>query len=253
MRQAFLIMPFRANLEWLRQEIVIAGVDAGFTVIRGDDIFTPGVILEQIESSIMDSEAIIAVCTGKSANVFYELGIARMFHDPILVAETEVDLPFDVSHFRSHLYGNNRIGVRDAVSAALTSLPRKPIKPLLRHLTVEVVTEQVVTDDRQDLYWIDRDQVIRRLPNSETSSLFSAMRPTVHLPSVKMDRLIRGRPIRPLAKQDFRRINHDVFALLEGYWFYIRTLAPVYQHGWASVDDLPEMTDAERRNFQPFL
>jgi hypothetical protein len=253
MRRGFLIMPFSARFDWLRQEIVLAGQDSGFEVERGDDIFKPGVVLEQIEASILNADAVIAVCTGKSANVFYEMGIARTFHEVILVAESDEDLPFDVGHFRAHLYGGNPGGVRGAVAEALRTIALKPMKPLLRHLAAEVASEQVVAPiDGEELYWLDHAQILRRLPNEETATVFAANRPVIRLPSMQLDRLVSGPPISPLSKQHFRRINLDVFVLIEGLWFYLNTLAPIYRHGWASVPDLPEITEHERRTYRPF-
>ncbi len=50
------------------------------------------------------ADAVIAVCTVRNANVFYELGLADQIHKPILVAAEAQDLPFDVTHFRAQLY-----------------------------------------------------------------------------------------------------------------------------------------------------
>jgi hypothetical protein len=37
--------------------------------------------------------------------VFFELGIADQWHWPVLLAEKETDLPFDVRHYRALIYG----------------------------------------------------------------------------------------------------------------------------------------------------
>jgi len=72
---------------------------------RADDIFEAGIIIEQIRRSEMfGADAVIAVCTVRNANVFYELGLADQIHKPILVAAEAQDLPFDVTHFRAQLY-----------------------------------------------------------------------------------------------------------------------------------------------------
>jgi hypothetical protein len=99
-------MPFDDDLEWLRAAIVEAGRLAGIEVERADDIFEPGVVIDQIRDRIEIADAVIAVCTGRNANVFYELGIADVLgHRAVLIAESSADLPFDVQHFRAHLYG----------------------------------------------------------------------------------------------------------------------------------------------------
>lgn len=142
--KAFLLMPFASEFDWLRDLIVAAGDDIGVDVQRADDIFAPGVIIDQVRSRIESAEAILAVCSGRNANVFYELGIAESLHRPILIAATADDLPFDVRHFRAQCYGGNesspeRASFRSRVSAALQAVindrnerPRTP--GLLTHL-----------------------------------------------------------------------------------------------------------------------
>jgi hypothetical protein len=135
MKRDFLIMPFRDDLDWLHDEIVTAGVVEKVLIERADSIFSPGMILEQIFTAIDRADIAIAVCTDKNANVFFELGYAWHRHRPILVAETTADLPFDVSNYRTELYGGDSAGqhpatfrgrLRKAINGALTDehLPR---------------------------------------------------------------------------------------------------------------------------------
>lgn len=113
----FIIMPFLDDLVWLHETIVKAGVSAGVRLERADDIFEPGVVLDQIRDAIDRSDAIVAVCTGRNANVFFEMGLAWREHRPILVAEGDQDLPFDVAHYRTALYGSETPG-KDRASLA---------------------------------------------------------------------------------------------------------------------------------------
>ncbi|GAA2816803.1 hypothetical protein GCM10010441_46670 [Kitasatospora paracochleata] len=106
-KSAFIIMPFRDELDWLHYEIVSACSAEGVTARRGDDVFSPGAILGQILEDIDSSDVIFAVCTGKNANVFFELGYAWQRHEPILIAEDTHDLPFDISAFRVAMYGQD--------------------------------------------------------------------------------------------------------------------------------------------------
>lgn len=103
---AFLLMPFQDGLNWLRDEIVLAAADAGIAVERADDISSPGVIVDQVVDSIEQADLVIAVLTGHNPNVFFELGIAWRWHEPVLVADTAEGLPFDIRHRRVVLYGS---------------------------------------------------------------------------------------------------------------------------------------------------
>jgi hypothetical protein len=111
--RVFLMMPFLNELNWLHEEIIAAGADVKARVWRADDIFEAGIIIEQIRDRMFGADAIIAVCTGRNANVFYELGLADQIHKPILVAAEAQDLPFDVTHFRAQLYGPEGSADRD--------------------------------------------------------------------------------------------------------------------------------------------
>lgn len=67
------------------------------TVHRSDDLFTENVIIQDIWSSIYASRLVIADCTGRNPNVFYELGIAHTLGRPVvLVTQNTQDIPFDV-------------------------------------------------------------------------------------------------------------------------------------------------------------
>ncbi|RIK08254.1 MAG: hypothetical protein DCC49_09330 [Acidobacteria bacterium] len=107
MRRGFLLMPFREDLEPIREIIVAAGRDSGVAIERADDIFRPGVVVEQILEAIDTAAVVVALCTGRNANVFFEMGWAWRIHDPILVAATTDDLPFDIQHLRAVIYGHD--------------------------------------------------------------------------------------------------------------------------------------------------
>jgi hypothetical protein len=115
-RKAFLLMPFDPAMEWLRDLLVAAGAEAGVVVERADDIFAAGVVIDQVKARIREADAVIAVCTGRNANVFYEMGLADEQHAIIMVAESADDLPFDVQHFRAQLYGG---ALRDTLPARI--------------------------------------------------------------------------------------------------------------------------------------
>jgi hypothetical protein len=241
------LMPFEPKFDWIRGELTRAGQAAGYVVERADDIFTPGVIIEQIEKSIIEADAVIAVCTGRNANVFYELGLAQMVHEAILLAETDSDLPFDIAHRRAIIYGGNPVALATRVSLALKELPKERARRALRRTMDELLTERVVQAHGDDhLYWLTEEGIARVLPNSETASLYTKVRPVANISKAQLDSLAKGAPMTALGKPSLRRSNLDMFALLDGYWHYLTTLAPVYKYGFAAVREVPELSEAER-------
>jgi hypothetical protein len=119
--RVFVLMPFDPAFDWLYEEVRAAGEDAGVAIERADDIFQAGIVIDQIKTRIKEADIVIAVCTGRNPNVFYELGIAESIHRPILIGEQSRDLPFDVHHFRAHFYGgaDERSTLRKRVSRAI--------------------------------------------------------------------------------------------------------------------------------------
>jgi len=75
-KRGFLIMPFDTKFDWLRDDILAAGRSLNIVIERADDIFAPGVLLDQVLDAIDQAAVVVGICTGKNANVFFELGYA---------------------------------------------------------------------------------------------------------------------------------------------------------------------------------
>ena len=112
---AFLLTPFSPQaaggerprvFRQVQRAIGQAAERAGVQLRRADSIFRGGVIIDQVTEAIGQADVVVAVCTGKNPNVFYELGLAEALgHTPILVAPNARHLPFDKAHCRCHMYG----------------------------------------------------------------------------------------------------------------------------------------------------
>lgn len=99
----FMVMPFKDKIreEVYRDHVAkrIMGLD--LTIKRGDDFFSQNSIMQDIWGAINAADIIIADCTGRNPNVFYELGIAHTLGKrTIMITENEDDIPFDLRHLR---------------------------------------------------------------------------------------------------------------------------------------------------------
>ncbi len=125
MPKCFVIMQFGKPYDTYWEEVIkpIAR-KAGFEPIRADDIYGPGVILQDIIRQILDSDVIIAEVTPANPNVFYELGYAHALGKrTILLANGNSEkLPFDISGYRVAYYSDSIGGKRDIESALLKHL-----------------------------------------------------------------------------------------------------------------------------------
>ena len=93
--------------------------NSGFQVERADDVFRPGIVLQDIINSLLDSDLVIAEVTPPNPNVFYELGYAHALDKPtVLLARRGGELPFDISGYRVIFYDDS-IGGKPQVESAL--------------------------------------------------------------------------------------------------------------------------------------
>jgi hypothetical protein len=122
--RAFIVMQFSEPYDSLWVEVIRPIAEkVGFEAYRADDVFHPGVVLQDIVRGIRGSDVVIAEVTPKNPNVFYELGFAHALGKPtILLAEQPTDatasLPFDISGFRCIFY-DDAIRGKSKVEAAL--------------------------------------------------------------------------------------------------------------------------------------
>lgn len=107
----FVIMPFSPECEIVyRQLIKPAGETFGLKVLRADDIYSPGVITEQIKAAIHQSIICVADVTSKNPNVLYEVGIAHTLGKPtILLSQNVEQIPFDLRDLRVIIYDIDKI------------------------------------------------------------------------------------------------------------------------------------------------
>lgn len=111
----FVLMPFNAELQALYEDhIRPIGATLDLTVARADDFSNTGPVMSDIWNSIYAAKVLIADCTGRNPNVFYEIGIAHTLGKPvILIAQDESDIPFDIRHLRYSAYNFTPRGAKE--------------------------------------------------------------------------------------------------------------------------------------------
>lgn len=119
--KAFIVMQFTEEFNALYNEVIKPTCETyGFECIRADDIYSNGLIIDDITKSIKESSIIIADITPNNPNVYYEVGFAHGIAKPtILLSDKKREqLPFDVSGFRTLFY-DNTIGGKSIVETRL--------------------------------------------------------------------------------------------------------------------------------------
>jgi hypothetical protein len=88
-----------------KNHIIDVAGNLGLSVSRADELLTTQAVMSDVWASICAARAVIADCTGRNPNVFYEIGIAHVIGKPvILITQNESDIPFDISHLRYIVY-----------------------------------------------------------------------------------------------------------------------------------------------------
>jgi len=120
----FVLMPFAKPFDDVYRLIITPAVrQAGLEVMRADQIYTSGSIMEQIRSAIQQSRLCIADLTGRNPNVLYELGIAQTLGKPsILMAQDIQDVPFDIRQYRVIEYDGQLTHVEDTQKTLLRTI-----------------------------------------------------------------------------------------------------------------------------------
>jgi hypothetical protein len=113
-------MQFFEPSDTLYKEVIERkGKEAGFDVVRIDDVNRPGIIFQDIQQAISEATAIVAEISPANNNVSYELGNAHALRKPtILLARRGQDLPFDIRSYRVIFY-NDTIGGKSNLEETL--------------------------------------------------------------------------------------------------------------------------------------
>jgi len=102
--KAFVIMPFAPPFAAIFHDVIKPAL-AGYDVFRADSRLDERGILEKIVSGIAESDLVVADVTATNPNVMYELGIAHALGKPtVMVAQSVLDLPFDIRSYPVHEY-----------------------------------------------------------------------------------------------------------------------------------------------------
>lgn len=101
-RICFIIMPFSAELHYfflfMRRHIEETH---GVKCFRGDEDVLTVPLLDKIRGYIEQADVVIADCSGRNANVFYELGMAHTLGKKVtLITSDPIDkAPVDIRHY----------------------------------------------------------------------------------------------------------------------------------------------------------
>jgi hypothetical protein len=117
--RAFVAMEYREPFDTFYREVIKPQAEKLYEVVRIDEKSGPGVIFQDMQREISQSDVVIAEITPANPNVFYELGYAQALGKPtILLAQRGGKLPFDIASYRVVFYDDS-IGGKSRVEEDL--------------------------------------------------------------------------------------------------------------------------------------
>jgi len=126
----FVAMQFSEPYYTLYKEVIERkGKEAGFDVLRIDDVNRPGIIFQDIQQALTEATAVLAEISPANANVFYELGYAHALRkQTILLARRGQELPFDIRSYRVIFYDDTiggKTNLEETLGKHLTAVLRE--------------------------------------------------------------------------------------------------------------------------------
>ncbi|MFM0005747.1 hypothetical protein PQR57_32695 [Paraburkholderia dipogonis] len=135
---SFVISPFGEPFDTYFTHIVKPALeDCGLYAIRGDSLYRPTTIVDDIWQGIREAKLLIAELTDRNPNVFYELGLAHAISKPvILISKSIEDVPFDLRSIRVLVYDKDHPDWGNKLRVSLT----KAIKEVIQSPTSAIPT-----------------------------------------------------------------------------------------------------------------
>jgi hypothetical protein len=129
----FVLSPFKEPFDSYFSKIVKPAIEANrLYAVRGDSLFRPATIMDDIWSGIRKAKLLVAELTERNPNVFYELGLAHAISKPvILISQTMDDIPFDLRAIRVLIYDKDipdwGLRLKKAISSAIKEVVQAPL------------------------------------------------------------------------------------------------------------------------------
>ena len=96
------------GFDLIHETIKAACGDLNLATRRVDEIYGPAKIMDDVFSTIAQSQAVVSDLTGRNSNVLYETGLAHALdRDVVTIVQDEQDVPFDLRHIRFLKYLRN--------------------------------------------------------------------------------------------------------------------------------------------------
>jgi hypothetical protein len=204
---SFVISPFGEPFDSYFIQIIKPALDeCGLYAVRGDSLYRPTTIVDDIWQGIKDAKLLIAELTDRNPNVFYELGLAHALSKPvILISKSIDDVPFDLRSIRVLVYDKDHPDWGNKLRTSLVkSIKEVLINPLSAiPSTFKVAVKSQAPEESETLIRLDElESIVQRM--SSNFEMSSAPEPKTH---EKLDALTKT----PLILKPEQIVAHEKF------------------------------------------
>ena len=245
---SFVISPFGEPFDTYFSHIIKPALeDCSLYAIRGDSLYRPTTIVDDIWQGIREAKLLIAELTDRNPNVFYELGLAHAISKPvILISKSIDDVPFDLRSIRVLVYDKDHPDWGNKLRLSLT----KAIKEVLQNptsaipTTFKVAVKPVVPEEAETALRLEAlEAMVQRLVDGLDANPFSTYVGQVD-PKIIPRALQKLRPGQNVFHPNF---GHGKVILVEGRGKDLKAQVNFDSHGvkWlalsvAKLDVLPD-------------
>ncbi len=199
-----MLMPFKRSMDGVYKEAVKpACIESGFHPIRADETKGPHNITKSIIEKIFESDVVVADMTGKSPNVFYEMGVAHTISNKtICIIQKATPLPFDIQSYQCIIYNPTKKGLDGLRQEIIDSLrdftnwsknatnPVQDFKPTRRMVTKKEISALNLKLRQKDA----KISTLERKIDSQKRALI---------------RRLRSKPFKKLSDKTLQRVLED--------------------------------------------
>lgn len=152
----FVLMPFDPIYTGFYEQVIKKTIEHhGLSCNRVDDFFESTVIMNDIVNCIAGARFLLADCSGRNANVFFEIGIAHALGKSTLLFTRQLgDVPSKLRVLRFHVYQDSLAGAEETVRFLNTAIRevQKKHSPVFRKRKKAVVphTALAILPDTED-------------------------------------------------------------------------------------------------------
>lgn len=168
----FVVMPFSPIYKTEYRDVIRPAVEeVGLECVRADEIYSKPHVMADIWKSLRSARIVIAELTGRSTNVFYEVGLAHALGKPvIIITRTEDDVPFDLKALRYLYYNTDDPFWGENLKESLVDMLRKVLKQDDYGTVFEGITSvgEIVYEEEHAL----PEEVKLKLPSHDLSGLW---------------------------------------------------------------------------------